>query len=176
MSGHGTRKFNSVAVVGTEGTAFEATDAPAKVVIYSLGIVGALAAFGFALMFGYDKYLESTHPQGSLPSPLAPARILAPSPQIERLPWLDLPVLRAHEQEVLNQSGKDAEGRIHIPIGQAIDAMAAKLDNKPGAPVGLTTSGGQDMVFSHGLADMPPAYQQAQSKAVIQGEIHKNAQ
>ena len=57
---------NSIAVVGADGeTAFEGTDAPANVVIvYGLGIVAALATFCFALMFGYDKFLESRHSTG----------------------------------------------------------------------------------------------------------------
>jgi len=175
MSDGEHKKFNSIPVMGSEGTGFESTDAPAKVVVSSLAIVAALAAFAFALMFGYDKFLEAGHPQGSLPSPLAPERILAPAPQLERLPWLDLPQLRAHEKEVLNSSGKDAQGNIHIPIDKAIDMMASRINTTPDAPAGLTTSGGHDMVFSHGLADMPPAYQQSHGQAVIQGEIHKNA-
>jgi hypothetical protein len=123
-------------------------------------------------MFGYDKFLESQHPPGSLPSPLSAARVLAPAPQIERLPWMDLPVLRAHEKEVLSSTGKDAQGNFHIPIDKAIDVMAAKLNNNPEAVTGITTPGGQDPVFSHSLADMPAAYQRP---VVIQGEIKKNA-
>jgi len=161
--------------MGGDGTGFEGSDAPAKVVVYSLAIVGVLATCAFALMFGYDKFLQATHPTGSLPSPLAPARILAPAPQLERLPWLDLPELRAHEVEVLNMSGKDKLGNVHIPIDKAIDMMAAKMSTTDGEPTGLTTPGGQGQVFSHGLADMPPAYQQANGPALIQGEIHKNA-
>jgi hypothetical protein len=175
MSHSEHKVFNSKPVMGSDGTGFEGSDAPAKVVVYSLAIVGVLATCAFALMFGYDKFLESQHPPTSLPSPLAKERILAPAPQIERLPWLDLPELRAHEKEVLNSSGKDRLGNMHIPIDKAIDLMAAKLDTNPNAPVGLTTPGGQGPIFSHGLADMPAAYQQSQSQAVIQGEIHKNA-
>jgi hypothetical protein len=168
------RKFKSVAVMGNEGTGYEGTDAPAKVVVYSLAIVAVLATFAFVLMFGYDKFLEAGHPRGSLPSPLAPERIVAPAPQLERLPWLDLPEMRAHENDVLKSSGKDKLGNNHIPIEKAMDVMAAKLNN-PNAPVGLTIPGGQGPVFSHGLADMPPAYQQAHGPAVIQGEIRKDA-
>ncbi len=175
MSHSGHKVFNSKPVMGADGTGFEGSDAPAKVVVYSLAIVGVLATCAFALMFGYDKFLESTHPRGSLPSPLAKERILAPAPQIERLPWLDLPELRAHEVEVLNSSGKDRLGNMHIPIDKAIDMMAAKMSSTSGEPAGLTTPGGQGAVFSHGLADMPAAYQQASGPAVIQGEIHKDA-
>jgi len=175
VSHSGHKVFNSKPVMGGDGTGFEGSDAPAKVVVYSLAIVGVLATCAFALMFGYDKFLQATHPTGSLPSPLAPARILAPAPQLERLPWLDLPELRAHEVEVLNMSGKDKLGNVHIPIDKAIDMMAAKMSTTDGEPTGLTTPGGQGQVFSHGLADMPPAYQQANGPALIQGEIHKNA-
>lgn len=167
-------KFQSKAVSSANGEiAFEGSDAPAKVVIYSLGIVAVLATFCFALMFGYDKFLESTHPRGELPSPLAPARVVPPAPQVERLPWMDLPELRAHEDQVLNSSGKDAAGNMHVPITAAIDVVASKINTHPGEPTGLTTPGGQGQEFSHSLADMPPAYQQ---QPQIQGEIHKNAQ
>lgn len=170
------RKAGLVAVAGPDGeTSFEGTDAPAKVVIYSLGIVAVLAIFSFALIFGYDKFLESQHPRGSLPSPLSPDRVLAPAPQLERLPWLDLPQMRAHENKVLNSAGKDAEGRLHIPIDKAMDDVVSKLNTNPGEPTGLTTPGGQGRIFSHGLADMPPAYQSAK-QTVIQGEIQKHAQ
>ncbi len=165
-------KAKSIAIVGADGeTAFEGTDAPAKVVIYSLGIVAVLATFCFALMFGYDKYLESQHPTGSLPSPLAPSRILAPAPQLEPHPWLDLPEMRAHENQVLNSTGRDAGGHMHVPIDNAVDAVVAKINTKPGEPEGLTVPGGQGRIFSHSLADMPAAYQRPQ----IQGEIHKDA-
>ncbi len=166
-------KFNSKAVTSAAGdVAFEASDAPAKVVVYSLGIVAALAIFCFALMFGYDKFLESTHPRGELPSPLSPARVVPPAPQLERLPWMDLPEMHAHEAQVLASSGKDAAGHMHVPITTAIDVVASKINTHSGEPAGLTIPGGQGREFSHGLADMPPAYQQPQ----IQGEIHKNAQ
>lgn len=166
----------SVAVMGEDGnTGFEATDAPARVVIYGLGIVAVLATFAFALMFGYDKFLEAEHPRGSLPSPLSPERVVPPAPQLERLPWLDLPQLRAHENEVLSSATPDSEGHAHVPIDKAIDVVVSKLNTKAGQPAGITVPGGQDRVFSHSLADMPPAYQQS-NRAVIQGEIHKNAQ
>ena len=168
-----SRDIRSVPVVGMDGTGFESTDAPAKVVVFSLVIVAALAVFAFGLMFGYDKFLEAGHPRGTMPSPLSPERVVPPAPQLERLPWLDLPVMRAHETEVLNSTGKDSEGRSHIPIQKAIDLMATRMNAGQDAPTGLTTPGGQDRVFSHGLADMPPAYQQA--PAIIQGEIRKDA-
>jgi hypothetical protein len=122
-------------------------------------------------MFGYDKYLETQHPTGSLPSPLAPARILPPAPQLEPHPWMDLPEMRAHENLVLNSTGKDEQGHMHVPIDNAIDAVVAKINTKPDEPQGLTIPGGQGRVFSHSLADMPAAYQRPQ----IQGEIHKDA-
>jgi hypothetical protein len=175
LSGHEHRRFNSVAVIGADGhTSYEGTDAPARVVLISLGIVAALAAICFALMFGYDKYLESQHPRGELPSPLAAERIVPPAPQVERLPWLDLPEMHAHEQEVLNSSGKDKAGLMHVPIENAIDTVASSINTKPGEPQGITVPGGQGRAFSRSLADMPPAYQHSQS--VIQGEIEKHAQ
>ncbi len=168
---HPHTHFEPHPVIGADGeTAFENSDAPAKVVVWSLGIVAALAALGFGLIFGVEAILKPMHPTGDLPSPLAPARIVPPAPQLEVHPWDDVPAMRAHEQEVLNSSGKDKDGHYHLPISQAMDLVVAKLNVHPGAPQGLTTPGGQGSVFSHGLADMPAAYQGAQ----IQGEIQKN--
>lgn len=170
-------KSKSLAVMGADGeTGFEGTDAPARVVIVSLGIVAALATFCFALIFGYDKFLESTHSTGELPSPLSPARVVPPAPQIQRLPWMDLPQLRAHEQQMLHFSGKDAAGQTHVPINEAMATVMARINEKPDAPQGLTTPGGQSRIFSHSLAEMPAAYQRPQIQGVIQGDSSKNAQ
>ncbi len=173
---HPAHHFNSVPVIGADGeTAFEGSDAPAKVVVWSLGIVAMLAVFGFVLTFGIEAILKPMHPVGSLPSPLSPARVLPPAPQLEVRPWDDVPVMRAHEREVLNTSGKDKDGHFHVPIGQAMDLVVSRLNAHPDAPQGLTTPGGIGATFSRGLADMPPAYQHSPGPQ-IQGEIHKNAQ
>ncbi len=164
----------SVPVMSADGhIGFEGTDAPAKIVVVSLLIVAALATAGFVLMFGFDKMLEAENPKSALLSPLAPERVVPPAPQLEQLPWLDLPQMRAHEDSVLGMSGKDDKGRNHIPIDKAMDLVPSRLTFAQNAPAGITTPGGQGATFSHGLADMPPAYQHSQ--VAIQGEIQKNA-
>jgi hypothetical protein len=174
LAGHAHKRFNSIAVVAPGGEiGFEGSDAPARVVIISLAIVAGLAIFCFALMFGYDKYLEASHPPTELPSPLAASRVLAPAPQVEVHPWLDLPEMRAHENKVLESTGKDAAGHDHVPIEAAIDEVVAKINTKPGAPQGITTPGGQGRAFSQGLAEMPAAYQRPVIQGVIQGESKK---
>jgi hypothetical protein len=165
--------FNSIPVLGDDGeTAYEGSDAPPKVVIWSLGIVALLAFFGFVLIIGLEAILKPMHPTGDLPSPLSPARVVPPAPQLEVHPWDDVPVMRAHEKDVLNLSGKDKDGHFHVPIDQAMGLVVTRLNMYADAPKGLTTPGGNDMEFSHSLADMPAPYQRPQ----IQGEIRKNAQ
>jgi hypothetical protein len=162
---------------GHGGTKFEGTDAKAGTVVWSLGMIGGTLVIVFALTIGLQKMLEKDNPVGELPSPLAPARVLAPAPQVQVHPWEELPDMRAHEEEILNSSGKDADGHIHIPIDKAIDAVVSRLNVRPDAPQGITTPGGEGREFSRGLSDMPAPYQVPQHRAPqIQGEIHKHAQ
>ncbi len=170
---HPPHTFDSVPVLGADGeTAYEGSDAPPKVVIWSLGIVALLAFFGFVLILGMEAILKPMHPTGDLPSPLSPARVVPPAPQLEVHPWDDVPAMRAHEKDVLNLSGKDKDGHFHVPISQAMGLVVSRLNVRPDAPQGLTTPGGTGEEFSHSLADMPAPYQRPQ----IQGEIRKNAQ
>jgi hypothetical protein len=83
-----------------------------------------------------------------------------------------LPDVRAHEDQVLNGSGKDADGHVHVPIDRAMDAVLSRLNISPDAPPGITTPGGQGRDFSRSVNAMPPAYRKPQ----IQGEIRKHAQ
>jgi hypothetical protein len=158
--------------VGHGGTAFEAVDASVKMVVYSLAVIAGTLVVVFAITVGLQKYLEKTTPLGELPSPLAPARVVAPSPQLQVHPWETLPDVRAHEDQVLNGSAKDAEGRVHIPIDRAMDAVLSRLNISPDAPPGITTPGGEGRDFAGSVNSMPPAYRKPQ----IQGEIRKHAQ
>ncbi|HEY3939533.1 MAG TPA: hypothetical protein VGL97_19025 [Bryobacteraceae bacterium] len=162
---------------GHGGTKYEGVDARASMVIWSLSIIGGTLVIVFALTIGLQKMLEHDNPVGELPSPLAPSRILAPAPQVQVHPWEELPDMRAHENDVLNSSGKDAEGHIHIPINQAMNAVISRLKIRPDAPPGITTPGGEGRDFSRALSYMPPAYQVPQPVVPqIRGEIHKHAQ
>jgi hypothetical protein len=158
--------------VGHGGTSFEAVDASVKMVIYSLAIIAGTLVVVFAITIGLQKYLQETHPPGQLPSPLAPARILPPEPQLQVHPWETLPDVRAQEDQVLSSYGKDADGRVHIPIDRAMDAVLSQLNVAPNAPPGITTPGGGGRDFSGSINAMPPAYRPPQ----IQGEIRKRAQ
>ncbi|MBV9303108.1 MAG: hypothetical protein JOY62_15475 [Acidobacteriaceae bacterium] len=157
--------------VGHGGTAYEAVDASAKMVIYSLGIIAGTLIVVFAITVGVQKYLQATHPPGQLPSPLAPERIVPPTPQIEVHPWETLPDVRAYEDKILS-GGKDAQGRTRMPIDQAMDAVVSRLNIRPDSPSGIRTPGGEGRDFGGSLSAMPPAYQAPQ----IRGEIRKSAQ
>jgi hypothetical protein len=158
--------------VGHGGTAFETVDASVKMVLYSLAIIAGTLIVVFAITIGLQKYLQDTHPPGQLPSPLAPSRIVPPQPQLQVHPWETLPDVRAHEDQVLSSTGRDADGRMHIPIDRAMDAVVSRLTIAPNAPPGITTPGGEGRDFSGSVNAMPPAYRVPQ----IQGEIHKRAQ
>ncbi len=158
-------------VTGHAGTSFEARDATASMVIWSLAIIGGTLVIVFALIVGIQKWLQDNNPPGALPSPLAPARVIAPAPQIQVHPWEELPEMRAHEEELLNSYGKYKDGRFHIPINVAMNAVIPQFKIAPNAPQGLTTPGGEGRDFARSVNDMPPPYRKPQ----IQGEIHKHA-
>ncbi|MBV9612176.1 MAG: hypothetical protein JO091_06870 [Acidobacteriaceae bacterium] len=158
--------------LGHGGTSFEGTDASAGMVIGSLATIGGTLVIVFVLVIGVQKLLERNNPPGTLPSPLAPARIVPQNPVLQIRPWEELPEVRAREEQILNSYGKDADGHVHIPIAQAMNAVVPRLNVAPGAPQGITTPGGEGREFSGSVNAMPPAYQRPQ----IKGEIRKNAQ
>lgn len=160
---------------GHEGTAFEEVDARAGIVIGSLAVIGGTLVFVFALTLVIQSLLIKINPEGSLPSPIAPERVIPPKPTLEVHPWDILPDLRAHENEVLETTGKDAQGHTHIPIDRAMDAEVSRLNIAPGAPKGIRTPGGDASDSSGGTASKPVGIG-AQQRPQIQGEIRKNAQ
>ena len=162
----------SEAIFGHERTSYEGIDARAGIVIWSLAIIGGTLLLVFALTIGLQKILTEEHPAGAAASPLAPERVIAPAPQLQVHPWEELPEMRAHEEQILSSYGKDADGRFHIPIGAAMNAVLPQLKVAPDAPQGITAPGGQGRDFAGSIHDMPAPYQRPQ----IQGEIHKNAQ
>jgi hypothetical protein len=157
---------------GHGGTAYEEVDARAGIVIGSLVVIGGTLVFVFALTLVIHSLLVKMNPQGSLPSPIAAERVIPPQPTLEVHPWDILPDLRAHEDEVLNGFGKDAQGRIHVPIDRAMDAQVARLNIAPGAPAGIRTPGGDQSDSSGGSTTKPVG---TQKPPQIQGEIRKNA-
>ncbi len=169
---HSEHPKHSEPHLGHEGTSFEGTDAKTGLVIGSLAIIGLTLVIVFALTIGIQKFIQDHNPQGELPSPLAPGRVLAPAPQLQVHPAEDLPIMRAEEDKVLNSSGKDAQGHYHIPIEDAMNSVTSRLKVEPNAPLGLTTEGGFGRAFAGSVANMPPQYR----PPTIQGEIQKHAQ
>lgn len=157
---------------GHEHTSFEGLDARAGLVIWSLILIGGTLVIVFALTIGIQKLMTAEHPAGVAASPLAPARVLPPAPQLQVHPWEELPEMRQREEQVLNSYGKFPDGRIHIPISVAMENIIPQLKIAPDAPQGLTTPGGGGRDFAGSINDMPAPYQRPQ----IQGEIHKHAQ
>jgi hypothetical protein len=157
---------------GHEGTTYEGIDASVKMVIFSLVIIALILVVTFAITVPIFRTLRDTNPPGNLPSPLAPARVIPPAPNLEVHPWDTYPDLLAEQEKTLHSSGRDANGHIHISIEQAQNAVLPTLNVRANAPPGLTVPGGQGRDFAGSLASMPPAYQ----SPTIQGEIHKNAQ
>lgn len=156
---------------GHGGTTYEGSDASVKAVIFSLAVIALTLVVTLAITVPIHKALHDTTPLGQPLSPLAPGRVVPPNPQLQVHPWEELPELRAHEQEVLNSGSKDADGRVHVPIVQAMDTVVSRLTIAPNAAVGITTPGGQGRDFAGSVNALPPPYRQPQ----ISGEIRKNA-
>ncbi len=169
---HSERQPHSEPVEGHGGTSFENVDASVKMVIFSLFVIALILVVSFAVTIPIQRKLHDANPAGGNPSALASGRVLPPEPRVEVHPWDYYPELLASQEKVLNSAGKDASGRFHIPIDNAIDNVSGKLSIRPDAPPGLTTPGGQGRDFAGSLSNMPPAYQ----PPTIQGEIRKNAQ
>jgi hypothetical protein len=158
---------------GHGGTSYEGVDASVKMVIFSLAIIAVTLVVTLAITVPIQKTLRATTPLGEPPSPLAPARVVPPPPQLQAHPWEELPEMRAHELQVLNSGGKDADGRVHIPISQAMDEIMSHLTVASNAPEGIATPGGQGRDFAGSVNAMPPQYRQPPQ---ISGEIRKHAQ
>lgn len=152
---------------GHSGTTFEPSDARAGIVIWSLAIIAGTLVVAFAITVYIQRFLYEVNPQGEPASPLGPARVIPPDPQIEVHPWEYLPELRAREEGVLSGYGRDAEGHLHIPIDRAMDAVISRLSIRPGAPSGINTPGGE----GRGYGASPGA-----SKAPVRIEIKAPAE
>jgi hypothetical protein len=162
---------------GHGGTSFENSDASVKIVLGSLAVIAVTLVITALLTFPIQNVLKTVNPPGNLPSPLSPERVIPPAPLLEVHPWDDLPKLRAHEDEVLNSGGTDANGHAHIPITQAMDGVISQLKIRPGAPQGLANPGGLGWDFGSSVSKVPPGYQgPAAQGPTIKGEIRKNAQ
>ena len=154
------------------GVRFEETDTNARAIVISLVIIGAMLLVTLAVTIMVQQYLRITNPRGDLPSPLSPARIIPPGPLLDVHPAETYPLVRQHEDEVLNGYGSDGKGHLHVPISRAMDAIVSKLPIRPDAPVGTTTPGGLDRRFSGSLQQAPGSHHGVE----IQGEIQKHAQ
>jgi hypothetical protein len=157
---------------GHGGTTYEGTDASVTVVLGSLVIIAVTLIISFAITVPIHRMLRDANPPGELPSPLSPARVIPPQPVLQVHPWETYPDLLAAQEAQLHSFGKDPDGHVHVPIDRAMDAVVPTLNVRTNAAQGLTVPGGQGRDFAGSLSSMPPAYQ----GAIIQGEIHKNAQ
>lgn len=169
---HPPHTHHSEPHAGHGGTSFEGVDASVKMVIYSLATIALTLLITLAITLPIHRAFRDTTPLGQPASPLAPARVVPPNPQLQVHPWEELPEMRAQSDQVLNNGGKAPDGRTHVPVNQAMDSVVSRLTIAPNAPAGITTPGGQGRSFAGSVNGMPPQYRQPQ----ISGEIRKNAQ
>ena len=157
---------------GFHHTRFEGTDATVKLIVVSLGIIVLTLIVAAIVSVPIHKGIRDATPAGTPLSRVAPERVVPPYPQLEVHPWMTLPDVRRHEEDVLNGKIPDADGHVRVPIDQAMNMVVSQLNVRPNAPAGITTPGGEGRAFAGSVNNMPPAYQRPQ----IQGEIRKHAE
>ena len=162
-------------IAGHADTTFESSDASVKIIVGSLVVIALTLIVTAIIVLPIQNVLKTVNPPGELPSPLAPGRVVPPTPVLQVHPWEEFPDLLAAQQKQLNSYGKDPDGHVHVPIQQAMSAVLPTLHVQSNAPEGLTIPGGQGRDFAKALSAMPPAYQQRAQGPTIQGEIRKNA-
>ena len=95
---------------------------------FAAALTVCTSAIGFAVV-GFYKFLEHEHP-----SPESPSRIelnphmLAPAPQLQTDPTVDLEKFQAAQRERLNSYGwvDQQKGVVRIPIERAMDLIAQR--------------------------------------------------
>lgn len=107
----------------------ERRDLSVKIVAWSaLGLVVAAVLIGFSVA-GLYKLFETQHPSPDAPSRIAfKTRMIAPPPQLQNNPQVDLADFEAAETKQLNSYGwADQQGGVaHIPIGRAMDLIVQR--------------------------------------------------
>jgi len=108
------------------GSGHEQREVNVRTIVVSLAFL-LLGAFLVAVLtIGIFRYLNDTyHPERSAKQ--APVQI-PPEPRLEVNPSEQIKDLRAHEDHVLNTYAwvDQKTGTVRVPIGQAIDLLAAK--------------------------------------------------
>jgi hypothetical protein len=110
----------------TNGAGHEQSEVSVRLIVVSLAFLAVATFLVFLLVVGIFRYFYasySTEEATRLSQPVIP-----PEPRIEVAPYEQLQQLRAKEDRVLNTYAlidKDS-GRVRVPIGRAIDLLAAK--------------------------------------------------
>jgi hypothetical protein len=114
---------------------YEHKEASIRMIVISIVILAACVVATCVLMGVMFRVLHATTGGGPRLSFMAGPSSFPPEPRVTDKPWVELNVLRRHENQVLGTYGVDAQsGTIHIPIDKAIDLLAQR---------GLQNAGGQ---------------------------------
>src|ERR1700733_5995289 len=92
---------------GHGGTSYEGIDASVKMVVFSLITIAAILVISFGIVIPLHRILREANPAGSLPSAIAPERIVPAEPRLEVHPWETYPDLVAKQDAILQSAGKD---------------------------------------------------------------------
>lgn len=106
------------------GAGHEQREVSVRLIVVSLAGLAVVTFFVFLLVVGIFRYFYDSDQTGA-------ARrepVIPPEPRIEVAPYEQLQGVRAHEDHILNSYAwvNKNDGTVRIPIGRAIDQLAAK--------------------------------------------------
>ncbi len=108
---------------------YETRDASVRLVVWFAVILVISAIIIHLALAGLYKFFQAQHPSPDPPSRIAfGVQMLAPPPQLQTNPQVDLAKFTAEENEKLNSYGwRDrGQGVIRIPINRAMDLIAQR--------------------------------------------------
>ncbi len=150
MPSNNHEQVNEDFILNPEVT-YESRDMSARAVV---GFLMSLAIGGVILLvalWGIYKYLAGPYwtsqpDRAQYRAGASPPDVKFPEPRLQPDPVADLNKFRAREEEILNSYGwtDQADGKVHIPIEAAIDAVAKSgLPPRPAAPAQAAGQKGQ---------------------------------
>jgi hypothetical protein len=116
---------------------YEEEDFNAPAVVASGAGIAALVALAIVAVVGFFAIFESLSAPGPNAHPLAKPEQLPPFPRLQARPENDLSAMRAREDSILYTYGwvDRQKGIVRIPIGRAMDLLAARgLPARPPSP------------------------------------------
>lgn len=111
------------------GSGHEHREANVKLIVYSSVGLAVSVAIVCLIVWGFFNFLKVTTPEPPRPTTMPAATSAPPYPHLEVRPDVELQDMRGREEQILHTYGwvDQKNGRVHIPIDQAMDAIVGQL-------------------------------------------------